>query len=150
VSEAIRPAADAVRRAAARVAAALQPHRVIAATTAGGDASGSTARRPLVLRSALLAGAWLLGLGGLALMWHGLPTGGSGSVLWSLTGLAAALGASAVGLSLALPMTHMEVPDRAERIWALLGLFTTVTCAGGALAVLAFDQLGRVWNGLGL
>lgn len=133
MSEAIRPA-DAVRRAAAWLA----------------ENTAAPARCPVAVRGAVFAAAWLLGLGGLALLWHGLPTGGDGSALWALTGLAAVLASAAAGLWLALPMTHMETPNGTERVWAAAGLVTTVICAGGAAAVLAFDQLGRVWNGLGL
>lgn len=116
-------------------------------------------------RIGLLAAAWLLGLGGLPLLWHGAPGGGRGSFLLAVLGLVLAVLGGTAGLALAVPRSRRAgVPRkdadsggdqaaasaRTDAAWALAGLATSYLVAFGVVLVLAFDQLARLWNGLGL
>ncbi|MGW0661669.1 hypothetical protein [Streptodolium elevatio] len=104
----------------------------------------------LPVRALTLLLAWGLGLGGMAMLWEGVPGGEGGSVVWFGLGIVAAVLGGALGLSLFLPAARDETSARADRAWGAAGLVTTVVCASGAVAVLAFDQLARFWVGLGL
>ncbi|WP_436771535.1 hypothetical protein [Yinghuangia sp. YIM S09857] len=104
----------------------------------------------LPIRALTLALAWGLGLGGMAMLWEGVPGGAGGSVVWFGFGIIAAVLGGALGLSLFLPIARDETSRGSDRAWGAAGLVTTVVCALGAVAVLGFDQLARFWVGLGL
>lgn len=110
----------------------------------------SPTRVSVPLRALTLALAWGLGLGGMAMLWEGVPGGEGGSVVWFGFGIIAAVAAGALGLTLFLPIARDETSAPADRVWGAAGLVTTVVCGFGAVAVLAFDQLARFWIGLGL
>ncbi|WTW99802.1 hypothetical protein OG216_43485 [Streptomycetaceae bacterium NBC_01309] len=107
-------------------------------------------RVALPVRALTLLLAWGLGLGGMAMLWEGVPGGGGGSVAWFGAGIVAAVLGGALALSLFLPIARDETSARTDRAWGAAGLVTAVVCALGAVAVLAFDQLARFWVGLGL
>lgn len=115
-----------------------------------GSVADFSARATTRERCIALAVLWCVDLGALALMWYGLPSGGDGPIPCALLGLALAVAGGVTGLALALPPLSADEPDRADHGWALAWLFTTCVGAAGGFLVLGFDQLARLWGGLGL
>ncbi|MGA4541834.1 hypothetical protein ACPA54_17795 [Uniformispora flossi] len=106
-------------------------------------------RRSPLVHLGVLAVAWVLALGGVALLWQGLPGGGGGAGIWGFLGLLMACVGCGLGVAQAVPVARTREPEIAASGWAVAGLATAVIGGLGVVAVVAINEIAWVWNRIG-